>query len=246
MTMQIVTQNTTSSPTLTMGHTVTMSSREIAGLVESRHDDVKRSIDRLVERGVIVQPPLADEQSRDSLGRQRTTSVYLIGKRDSYIIVAQLSPEFTARLVDRWQELEEKQAAALPDFTNPAEAARAWADQVEAKQEAVLQLEHAKPAVQFVDKYVDGSGLKGFRQVCKLLNANESRFREFLCDAKVMYRLGGEWVPYQPHIDAGRFVTKTGINNTNGRAFNEAKFTPKGINWIAGEWAKHQIQIEVA
>lgn len=28
------------------------------------------------------------------------------GKRDSIIVVAQLSPEFTARLVDRWQELE--------------------------------------------------------------------------------------------------------------------------------------------
>ncbi len=28
------------------------------------------------------------------------------GKRDSIVVVAQLSPEFTARLVDRWQELE--------------------------------------------------------------------------------------------------------------------------------------------
>ncbi len=28
------------------------------------------------------------------------------GKRDSIIVVAQLSPEFTARLVDRWRELE--------------------------------------------------------------------------------------------------------------------------------------------
>jgi phage regulator Rha-like protein len=83
-----------------------MSSREIAELVDSRHDDVKRSIDRLVERGVVVQPPLADEPGTDSLGRPRTTQVYKIGKRDSYVIVAQLSPEFTARLVDRWQELE--------------------------------------------------------------------------------------------------------------------------------------------
>jgi hypothetical protein len=33
---------------------------------------------------------------------------YRFGKRDSYVIVAQLSPDFTARLVDRWQELEEQ------------------------------------------------------------------------------------------------------------------------------------------
>ena len=93
---------------------LTMSSREIADLVNSRHDDVKRSIDRLVERGVIVQPPLADEQGTDALGRPRTTQVYRIGKRDSYVIVAQLSPEFTARLVDRWQELEAAQPVRLP------------------------------------------------------------------------------------------------------------------------------------
>jgi phage regulator Rha-like protein len=88
------------------GQPLTMSSREIAELLEKRHDDVKRSVKRLAERGVIVQPPTADEQDTDALGRKRTTSVYRLEKRDSYVVVAQLSPEFTARLVDRWDELE--------------------------------------------------------------------------------------------------------------------------------------------
>jgi phage regulator Rha-like protein len=89
----------------------TMSSREIAELVDSRHDKVKQSIDRLVERGVIVQPPMGNEPEKDALQRTRDVMVYRLSKRDSYIVVAQLSPEFTARLVDRWQELE---AAAAP------------------------------------------------------------------------------------------------------------------------------------
>ncbi len=58
-----------------------MSFREIAELVDSRHEKVKQSIDRLVERGRIVQPPLADEPGFDSLGRPRITQVYRIGKR---------------------------------------------------------------------------------------------------------------------------------------------------------------------
>jgi phage regulator Rha-like protein len=87
---------------------LTMSSREIADLVGSRHDKVKQSIERLVERRVIVQPPMGDEQIADSLGRLRTEAVYHVIKRDSFIVVAQLSPEFTAALVDRWQALEEK------------------------------------------------------------------------------------------------------------------------------------------
>lgn len=103
------------------GH-ITMSSREIAELVEARHDNVKVTIERLAVRGVIVQPAMQDEQDADAMGRKRTTSVYRLDKRSSFIVVAQLSPEFTARLVDRWQELEaalaERQAAP-PDLSDP-------------------------------------------------------------------------------------------------------------------------------
>ena len=97
---------------------VSMSSREIAELVGSRHDDVKRSIERLAKRGVIVQPPMADEHGLDAMGRPRTTQVYRFtgeqGKRDSIVVVAQLSPEFTAALVDRWQALERALASSQP------------------------------------------------------------------------------------------------------------------------------------
>lgn len=91
-----------------VGAGTTMTSREIAALVESRHDKVKQSIDRLVDRGVISKPPLGDG---DKSGNGVVETLYLVSKRDSYIIVAQLSPEFTARLVDRWQELESRTPA---------------------------------------------------------------------------------------------------------------------------------------
>lgn len=80
----------------------TMSSQEIADLVGSRHDDVKRSIARLADRGTIQLPPLAEVKNH--LGQ--SVAVYQVCKRDSFVVVAQLSPEFTAALVDRWQELE--------------------------------------------------------------------------------------------------------------------------------------------
>ncbi|MCV4290868.1 Rha family transcriptional regulator [Pseudomonas capsici] len=83
----------------------TMSSQEIADLVGSRHDKVKQSIERLVERGTISQPPMGDGPKA---GNGVVVQEYHVCKRDSFIVVAQLSPEFTAALVDRWQELEEK------------------------------------------------------------------------------------------------------------------------------------------
>lgn len=220
----------------------TMTSREIAELVQARHDNVKKAIDRCVEKGAFDIPRI--QGYLDSIGRAGQTE-YVLGKRESLIVVAQMCPEFTGRIVDRWQELEQSNKMRLPDFSDPATAARAWADEVEAKQAVLLQLEAAKPALDFVDRYVDASGSKGFRQVCKLLGANENRFREFLLEEKIMYRLGSEWVPHAQHLEAKRFEVKAGTSDSN-HAFNQARFTPKGINWVAGLWAQYNLHERAA
>ncbi|SEL45301.1 Rha family transcriptional regulator [Halomonas daqiaonensis] len=90
---------------LTTTNALTMSSREIAELVESRHDKVKQSMERLAERGLITFTPVGEKSTGG-----RPAVAYHVNQRDSYVIVAQLCPEFTARMVDRWQELEEKVA----------------------------------------------------------------------------------------------------------------------------------------
>ncbi|WP_278405838.1 phage antirepressor KilAC domain-containing protein [Pseudomonas rhodesiae] len=133
--------------------------------------------------------------------------------------------------------------ATLPDFSNPAAAARAWAEQFELQQQANQALAIAAPKAEFVDKYVESTGLKGFRQTAKLLGANEARFREFLLDKKIMYRMGGEWQAYSGHIDAGRFDVKTGTSDS-GHAFNQTKFTPKGVTWVAGLWAQYKLEAQ--
>lgn len=83
---------------------LTMSSREIADLVGSRHDSVKRAMERLQEKAIVSFSPSV-ETSHQGPG-SRPVEVYLVNKRDSFVVVAQLCPEFTAALVDRWQELE--------------------------------------------------------------------------------------------------------------------------------------------
>ncbi|MBX9455880.1 MAG: Rha family transcriptional regulator [Rhizobium sp.] len=81
---------------------VTMSSREIADLLDKRHDSVKRTIERLAETSVVRFTPSV-ETSHEGAG-SRPIEVLRVSERDSYVVVAQLSPEFTARLVDYWQE----------------------------------------------------------------------------------------------------------------------------------------------
>ncbi|HBC8453059.1 TPA: Rha family transcriptional regulator, partial [Escherichia coli] len=97
-----------------------MTSIEIAELVGKRHDNVKRTIETLAESGVIVRPQIEDEPKIDVMGRSRLIQVFRFsdeqGKRDSIIVVAQLCPEFTARLVDRWRELEEQVRQPLTEI----------------------------------------------------------------------------------------------------------------------------------
>ncbi|WP_349238815.1 Rha family transcriptional regulator [Pseudomonas umsongensis] len=79
----------------------------------SRHDNVKIAVERLTARLVIQFPPVGEKSS--SQGRPGLEYLFQgnQGKRDSIIVVAQLSPEFTAALVDRWQELEAEVVKAL-------------------------------------------------------------------------------------------------------------------------------------
>ena len=212
-----------------------MTSLEIAELVEKRHDNVKRTIQTLVERRVIALPHF---EEKATAGRPIGFFTFKgeKGKRDSIIVVAQLCPEFTARLVDRWAELEGKNREL-----SKMEILQMALESEQQKLVLQQQLEIQAPKVAFVDKYVAGNGNKTFRQVTKLLGANERKFRDFLKKEKIMYKLNGEWTAYQNHVDAKRFHVKTGVSEF-GHAFNHALFTPKGIEWIAAELAKSNVR----
>lgn len=198
---------------------LTMSTREIASLLNKTHSNIKISAERLAEKGTIALQGSHFEHNGNSYNE------WLLNKRDSLILVAQNSPEFTAALVDRWQELEAKQQPQIP------QTKREW---IEFALDQEKKLELAAPKVAFVDNFVKSSGTKTFRQVAKILKANERLFRAFLSSEGFMYKIGREWTAYQKHIDAGRFSCTVG--EKNGHAFTECKFTPKGIEYIAGKW----------
>lgn len=227
------------APRFAIGENVarTMSSREIAELVGSRHSDVMRTIDRLLDKRVIsgCTPSAYTQEQNGQPYRQ-----YLVCKRDSFVVVAQLCPEFTAALVDRWQELEAQ--VAKPVELSRMDILQLAMESEKARLLAVEQLAIAAPKAAFVDQYVEAAGSMSFRQVAKLLSANERQFRQMLLDKGVMYYLGGVLTPYSQHQEAGRFEVKTGTSETNGHAFSQARFTPKGVQWVAGLWAAYKMK----
>jgi phage regulator Rha-like protein len=206
----------------------TMSSREIAELVESRHDNVKRSMETLQDKGIISFTQ-SEETSHEGAGA-RPVDVYLVGKRDSYIVVAQLSPEFTARLVDRWQELE--QQFNIP--TTLSGALRLAAEQAETIEHQALLIESQKPAVEFIERYVEARSSRCLSDVAKLLKHKPQAFIAMLSKDGVIFKRGGSWIPYQHHIDVGRFTVSTG--ESNGHAFQQTRVEPDGIVWLASRY----------
>jgi Rha family phage regulatory protein len=215
---------------------VTMTSREIAELTGKRHDNVLRDARAMLvelhgEGGV-----LSFEATHRDVQNGQEYPVLALPKRESLILVSGYSVSVRAKIIDRWQELE---AGTLP--RTMAQALRLAADQAEQLELQQQQLEAAKPAVEFVERYVQAEGLTGFREVCKLLKANEARFREFVLSSRIMYRLGRALTAYQAHIDAGRFEVRAGVAKSSDHAYSTTKFTSKGVDWIAGEWGKYQL-----
>lgn len=113
------------------------------------------------------------------------------------------------------------------------EALRLAADLAEQKAQLENQLAIAAPKVEFVDSYVDAKGAFGFREVAKILGVKETVLRSFLIDKEIVYYLAGKMTAHAQHLDAGRFVVKTGENHLNGAAYSQLKFTPKGVEWLA-------------
>lgn len=151
-----------------------------------------------------------------------------------------LSPEFAIWCNDRIKELLTTGRCVMPNFNDPAEAARAWANEYEAKvraeKEAKLALEAKKisdniikeqaPKVGFAETAIMAND-KGddmlIRDVRRELESHgcdiaERSLREFLQEQGFFYKNKREWILTENVMKKGyahyRYNTDTGIRNT--------------------------------
>jgi len=193
-----------------------MSSREISKLLNKNHSDIKRSAKRLSDAGILTQPLAESEFEHNG----NVYSEYLLCKRDCLVLVAQNCPEFTAAIVDRWQELESQQAPKLP-----ATYLEALEHLVEKEK---LLLEQA-PKVAFVDKCVERSTLLTASQVGQKHKLSAIKLNRFLDE------LGGV---YNKGVKRGRVFCQSFIDNGYGElkqtelGHSQALFTTLGEQWV--------------
>ncbi|MGL9751947.1 MAG: phage antirepressor KilAC domain-containing protein [Symbiopectobacterium sp.] len=221
---------------LIIAQTLTMFSLEIAELVKSRHDKVKQSIERLAERGVITLPPMWEKPTAG-----RPVSFYVFtgeqGKRDSIIVVAQLCPEFTARLVDRWQELE-KQLAIPADpiqmLNDPAAMRGILLTYTEKVIALESKVEEMAPDVKALHRIAKSDGGMCITNAAKELQVRPKDLFAFLRERGWIYRRIGvkNWIAYQSKIQSGYLEHKISLipcDDGTDKIREQVLVTPKGL-----------------
>ena len=133
----------------------------------------------------------------------------------------------------------------LPNFADPVEAARAWADEVEqkriAKQEVIAlqsKVEETKPVVEAFDRIALADGSLNMTETAKTLQVRPIDLRRWLLANRWIYRRNGSknWLGYQDRVQSGLVEHKinTYEKDDGSQGISEqVRITPKGITVLA-------------
>ena len=210
--------------TIANTNTQTMSSREISDLTGKELSHIHRDIRAMV--GALEDDPVLDDLKEDKDVRGYTT-VFHLNKELTLTLVAGYNVKLRLAIVKRWQELE---AQVKPAFTLPqtfAQALALAAQQALELEQKQLQLEAAKPKVEYVDKYVERNNLKSITDVAKEMGISSKALGVWL------RKNGHAWTNKtpvrwtQPFMDKGygemkQYTTNGGFDGT------QAMFTAAG------------------
>lgn len=230
-------------------------SRQVAEMISKRHDHLIRDIDNYVS--VISQNPKlgADSffvKSSYKAGTGKTYPCYLLTRKGCDMVANKITGEkgilFTAEYVNKFNEMEKEHIKAickLPDFTNPAEAARAWANEFEAKQKAQKQVAYLtaenqmqaqiisefKPKVEYVDIILQSNDAVTTTQIAADYGLSAKKLNKILHDEKIQHKVNDQWILYKDQMNKGYTKSETiQITKSDGRRESKiyTKWTQKG------------------
>jgi len=187
----------------------TMSSREIADLCEKRHDHVMRDIREMLQQlhGEGGVPKFGDTYRNEQNGQEYP--VFVLPKRETLILVSGYSVHLRARIIDRWQELEN------PVPRTRSQALRLAADLAERIEQQQALIGTMAPKAAAYDQMSGVTGSMAIRRSAKLIGLSPGGRGQNSIFLKMhavhwLYKdkKDGPWIGSQPQIDKGYLVQK--------------------------------------
>ena len=238
----------------------TMSSLDIAQVTGKPHNDVLKAIRNMEPAWEKVNGgKFSLVEYKDAKGEMRPC--YQLTKTECLYIATKFNDEARAKLILRWEELEKKERTtmtALPNFSNPAEAARAWAEQYEQKQleakraDAAEQqvyalsqeIETMQPKVSYYDMILNNHSTVLTTQIALDYGMSAKALNKKLFEMRIQHKVGDQWILYAPYLPMGYMHSKpveiTHNNGTKSIKYN-SEWTQKGRLFLYDELKKHNI-----
>ena len=204
-----------------------MTSVEIAEVTGKMHKHVLRDIRNLLEQGV-NETNFGLVEYKDKKGETRP--MYQLTPKGCLILASGYDPVLREKIVNKLDEYQQKERAEmlqLLDFTNPAEAARAWAQEYE--QKTVLALENKRLEEENVQLAAENQELKNDRNYLDLIMRSRAlltisqiaqdygmsgkALNKKLADMSIQYSINGQWILYAKYKDCG-YVSSRSIDIT--------------------------------
>ena len=213
-------------------------SRSVAEHFGKRHNDVTEVIRKLLATEKSV-TKMFHESRFEYRGQE--FPMYLMNRDGFSLLVmgftGKKALEWKLKYIDAFNEMEKqlvnKNTLALPDFTNPVEAARAWANEYEAKQKALTENAVMKPKAQFYDTVANTESLFSMADVAKTLDMGIGRNKlfAFLRDKGILDK---DNHPYQKYVDAGymRLIENHCKAGDNDVVYKCTYVKQRGIDYI--------------
>ena len=242
----------------------TMSSLEIAKLTGKPHNDVMKAIRKMEPAWEKVHEGKFSLMYREveiGNGAKRQDPYYELTKTECLYVATKFNDEARAKLVIRWEELEKKARAnmlQLPDFTNPAEAARAWAQEYEQKTTLMienkrLEEENIQLAVEnqelkndknYLDLIMRSKALLTVSQIAQDYGMSGKALNKKLADMGIQYSINGQWILYARYKDCGYVSSRSiDITRSDGRpdVVLHTEWTQAGRKFLYEELKKQGI-----
>ena len=168
--------------------------------------------------------------------------MYELNKKACLLLSSGYDVNLRAKIIDRWEELEIKARTnmiTLPNFTDPAEAAMAWAKEYREKKVLAIEVhtvkrENAKLEAENVQLALENQELKHDRNYLDIIMRSRSlmtvsqiaqdygmsgkSLNKKLADMGIQYKCNDQWILYSRYKDCGYVSSRSiDITRTDGR-----------------------------